>query len=203
MSGEPVSEHAADEEAHAADKLEHAGPLPDGVEPLEEHPASLLYSVKGLLRVDDGERLVSYGADERVAAEGGAVDARPEALANGAPRDHRADGEAACEALRGRHDVGPDAVGHVGVEVPGPAVSGLDLIEDEERMVFVAELAGLLHELLISGDDAALALYRLHDYGAGLLGDMLLKGLDVVEWEMGDLGRAGAEALRVLVLAAY
>ena len=95
---------------------------------------------------DHVEHRVAHRHGERVAAEGGAVGAdrhAPGGLGRGEAGAHR---EAAADALGHRHDVGRHAGPFIGEELAGAADAGLDLVEDQEQAVLVAEAAQFAQE---------------------------------------------------------
>ena len=103
--------------AHGAAVLEHAL--------LAQHP-------------QHGE---GHGTGEGVAAERRPVYAGAEAARHRAAGEHGADGNAAAEALGEGHDVGCHAGLLVGEQAAGPPDAGLHLVEDEQQMAPVAEIA--------------------------------------------------------------
>ncbi len=81
------------------------------------------------------------------------------------PRDrrrseHRADRHAGAESLGEGHDVGRHAELLVGEQRAAAAHTGLDLVEDQQQLVPIAERAQRLEVLRLRRDDAALALHR-------------------------------------------
>ena len=77
---------------------------------------------------------------------------------------HRADREAAAEAFGQSEDIRLDAVMLISEQLAGASHARLHLIEDEQQIMLIAQLAQLLHECLISRDDAAFRLHELqHD----------------------------------------
>ncbi len=119
---------------------------------------------------------------------------------------HRADRKAAAQPLGTRHDVGNDALLHVRKERPGAAHAALDLVEDQERAVLVAQPARRLQELPRARDHSAFALHRLEDHRADIVAALVAeRGFergDVVVGDVSEAGGIGAEAGRVLRLAA-
>ncbi len=70
--------------------------------------------------------------------------------------------EAAADALGDRHDVRRDARPFIGEELAGAADAALDLVEDQQQAVLVAELrAAPCRNAFGDRADAALALDRL------------------------------------------
>ena len=99
---------------------------------------------------------------QRIAAEGRAVRAGRHALGGLGGREAGAEREAAADALGDRHDVGRDAGPLIGEQFAGAADAGLDLVEDQQQAVLVAELAQRRAGTAASTTrDAALALDRL------------------------------------------
>ena len=78
-----------------------------------------------------------------------------------APRQARADGEAAAEGFGGGENIGNDAVMLIGEPFAGASDAGLDFVEDQQGVVLVAEGAGGFQIRLVGGVDAAFALDRL------------------------------------------
>ena len=88
--------------------------------------------------VEGGDR---HRAGERVAAVGRAVDAGREDVHHLVPREERGDGvEAAGERLADGDAVGPDALVLEREQLAGAAEAGLDLVEDQQHAVLVADL---------------------------------------------------------------
>ncbi|MDT4815155.1 hypothetical protein FQZ97_481770 [compost metagenome] len=115
---------------------------------------------------------------------------------------HRADGEAATQALGAGEDVRGHAVVLVGEQVAATAHAALHLVEHQQCVVLVAQLAGTFQVGLVRRQHAALALHGLQDHGAGLVGDGRLQGLQVVERHMGDALHLRPEAIGIFRLAA-
>ncbi|MNZ80623.1 hypothetical protein D3C78_992650 [compost metagenome] len=115
---------------------------------------------------------------------------------------HRADGEAATQALGAGEDVRGHAVVLVGEQVAATAHAALHLVEHQQCVVLVAQLAGTFQVGLVRRQHAALALHGLQDHGAGLVGDGRLQGLQVVERHMGDAFHLRPEAVGIFRLAA-
>ena len=110
--------------------------------------------------------------------------------------------EAAADALGDRHDVGRDARPFIGEELAGAADAALDLVEDQQQAVLVAELAQAPQRLRREDADAALALHGLEQDRRGLGADQLLGGVDVVEGDLVEAFDLRAEAFEVFRLAA-
>jgi hypothetical protein len=95
---------------------------------------------------DDVEHGIADGHGERIAAIGRTMRAGLHAGGGLCGGKAGAEREAAADALGDRHDVGRDARPFMGEELAGAADAGLDLVEDQQQAVFVAELAKRLHE---------------------------------------------------------
>ncbi|MNF83817.1 hypothetical protein D3C84_661500 [compost metagenome] len=91
---------------------------------------------------------------------------------------------------------------HVGEQLTGTAYAGLHFVEDQQRVVLVAQLAGTLQVSNVCRDHTALALDRLDDHGAGLVGDLRLECFQIVVRHMADAGDFRAETVGVLRLTA-
>ena len=90
---------------------------------------------------------------------------------------HGAYREAVAEPFRQRHDVGLDAEVLVGEQRARPPDARLHLVEDQQQVLLVAPGAHLPEVVVVGDDDAAFALDRLQQHGAGLLGGRSLDGL--------------------------
>lgn len=157
----------------------------------------------GLLQTGVGEAgddVVGQAAGEGVAAKGGAVVADLDLLRNVAVDDGGANGEAVAEGLGGGDDVRVGLLGEVGVgpESAGAGETALDLIVDEDGADLAAALGQGDQELVRRGRDAAFALNGLDNDTAGLLGDGLVDGGDVVEGAELEAGQHGRKGLLVL-----
>ena len=95
----------------------------------------------------DVEHGVADRHGQRIAAEGGAVDAGGHADGRLVGRKAGAHREAAADALGDRHEVGRDAGPFMGEQLAGAADAALDLVEDQQQAVLVAELAQPLQRL--------------------------------------------------------
>jgi hypothetical protein len=80
-------------------------------------------------------------AGQRIAAEGGTVVARLEHAGGAAGREAGADRHAGAEPLGQGHDVGKDTGMLVGKPYPGAADAALDLVDHEQPVLLVADLA--------------------------------------------------------------
>ena len=91
---------------------------------------------------DEGvEHAERRSADERIAAEGGAVVAGVEHRGGLAARQAGADRHAIAETLRGGHHVGQDRRVLVGEHLAGAAVAGLHFVQHQQPAVLVAQRA--------------------------------------------------------------
>ena len=97
---------------------------------------------------------------------------------------------------------GVDAGPFIGEELAGAADAGLDLVEDQEQAVLVAEAAQFAQEGVRHRADAALALDRLDHERRRLGADDGLQGLDILERHLVEAFDLRAEALEILGLAA-
>lgn len=67
----------------------------------------------------------------------------------------RADRETAAQRFRGGKHVRRHAIVHIGVQLPGTADAGLDFIENQQRIVRIAQLTQAAQEFHIRWYDAA------------------------------------------------
>ena len=86
-------------------------------------------------------------------------------------------------------------------EGAGTALAALDFVEHQQHVLLLAQFREALDEVLVGRQDAALALDRLKQHGAGLRADGLLHGFEVVELRELEAGHVGAETLAVLAAA--
>ncbi len=149
-----------------------------------------------------GQHHVEHGvADrhgQRIAAEGAAVAAAGHAIADrrgGQAGTHR---EAAAQALGHGQHIGCDSGGFVGEKTPGPADAALDLVENQQQSIFVANLAQGLQILGRGHADPALALDRLDQHGGGLGRDRGAQFVHVVEGDLIEAVHRGREARHML-----
>lgn len=110
------------------------------------------------------------GRSERIAAKGGAVGAWGEQCGKlGAEGDHATHRETACNALGEGYDIRNHSAREILTleREPGSGASDacLDLIDDEQRVVVVAHLTGLLHVVGAERTHASLTLDQFHDDG--------------------------------------
>ena len=128
----------------------------------------LPHPVEEAVRRDHVEHGIADRHRQRIAAEGRAVGAGGHALGRFRRRQAGADRKAAAERLGQRHDVGRDAGVLIGEQVAGAADAGLDLVEDQQQPVVVAQLAQGAQERVRHHPHAALAHDRLDQDGGGL-----------------------------------
>ena len=112
-----------------------------------------------------------------------------------------AEREAGTDALGDGHDVRLDPRPLVGKELARPAVAALNLVEDQQHAVLVAERAKAAHELGRHGGAPALALHRLDDDGAGLRPDQRLDGLQVAGRGVLEPFERRAKAFEIVLVA--
>ena len=105
--------------------------------------AHLFGPVEDAVFQHDPDRCQGSRADQRIAAEGGAVGAGDKGGGNLFLGQHGADGGAAGQRLGQGHDVRGDAEMLMGKQLAGPSHADLDLVEDQQQPVPVAELAHL------------------------------------------------------------
>src|SRR4029077_20134040 len=130
--------------------------------------------------------------------EGGGVLAGAEGGAGVAAGPAGADGHAVAEGLGEGDDVGAHARGVLEPEpAAGAAEAGLDLVEDEEGFVLVAELADGGEGVGWWGLDAAFALDGFEEHGADPVVEGGGEGVGVA---VGDVAEAGGEGLEDLLL---
>jgi len=121
-----------------------------------------------------------------------------EGVAGGAARPAGADRHAVAEGLGEGDDVGLHAGGVLVPEpASGAAQAGLDLVEDEEGLALVAELADRCEVSGRGGLHSPFALDRFEEHGADPLVEAAGEGVDVAE---GDVAEPGGERLERLVL---
>ena len=104
-------------------------------------------------------------------------------------------------ALARRHNVGRDAGVLIAEQVAGAADAGLDLVEDQQQAVLVAQLAQALEESVRQHAHAALAHHRLDHDGAGLRADRLLGRFQIGISHLIEAFDRRAEAFQVFLVA--
>lgn len=159
---------------------------------------------------DPGQKFVEHlvelegdAASEGSAAEGGAMHAGLDGSGGAFVGGDEAERESAGDGFGGDQDVGHDdgRVELIGVVDARAADTGLDLIANEEGIVFVAELAGLLVETAADGIDAALALDAFDKDAASAFVKDLFEFFVVAAVDEADAGHEGLEVGAVLGLS--
>uniref|UniRef100_UPI00311E444F hypothetical protein n=1 Tax=Thauera sp. SDU_THAU2 TaxID=3136633 RepID=UPI00311E444F len=112
--------------------------------PWREDERDVAYMLEKVVGEHHVEHRVADGHGQRIAAIGRAVRAGRHAGSGLGRRQTGAEREATADALGHRHDVGRDARPFVGEEPARAADAGLDLVEDQQQAVFVAEPAQFL-----------------------------------------------------------
>ena len=106
-----------------------------------------------------------------------------------------------ASGLGQRDDVGQHLPVLVRVPAAGPAHAGLHLVEDQQQLVLVGQLAQSFQVAGRRQVDAAFALDRLDQDGTGLAIDQPGHGLEVAEGGIAEAGQQRLDALVVLRLA--
>ena len=114
----------------------------------------------------------------------------------------RADRETAAQRFRGGKHVRRHAVVHIGVQLPGTADAGLDFVENQQRVVRIAQFTQAAQEVRIRRHDAAFTLHRFNDHRAGIVVDQRLCRVEVVIDGVLNLRRQRRKILRIGRLAA-
>ncbi|MCY1420806.1 hypothetical protein D9M71_364400 [compost metagenome] len=105
--------------------------------------------------------------------------------------DHRAQRQAAGDALAEQQQIRLDAQPREGEALAGAAEAGLDLVDDQHDVALVAEAPQILGEACVQRLEAALALHRLEDDAA----DFLDVDLHVEQALHGGAGGLGTDAV--------
>ncbi len=108
---------------------------------------------------------------------------------------HGTNWEAATESLGGGEHVRRNAIMHIGIQLAGAANPGLDLIENQHRVVTIAQFAQPLQEGFIRRQHAALALHGLDDHRTGGIVDQLAGRLEIVIDRVADIRRQRRKVL--------
>src|SRR3546814_11895482 len=90
----------------------------------------------------------------------------------------------------------------MGKKLACPADAALDLVENEQETVLVAQAPQCLHEILLHQPQAALALDRLDQDGRRGVGDRGLQGVEIAEGNLIETGHFRAEAFEIFRLPA-
>lgn len=169
-----------------------------GMQPITEYLPQRLRAVRQLLVAHDLEGTNRDRAAERVPAVRTAVSARLDRQHDILAAKHARDGvHAAGDGLAQEHHIGLDAGPFVAEQLAGAGDARLDLVADEEDVVFCAEFAELGEVSVVGYDDAGFALDGLDEEG-GDLGPVGLEGCadggDVVEGDgFAGYGAGGAD----------
>src|SRR5262249_34699809 len=145
-------ELAPEPDALAADVREDFAPCVDRAQAFHEERVARLYTVEHLRRVDYVEDRFGDRTGERIAPVSRAMYPDRERARYFGGRQHRADREAAAEPLGAGQDVGYDTLLHVGEQCSSAAHAALDLVEDEQSVVIVAQPARGREEFRRAGD---------------------------------------------------
>ena len=113
--------------------------LVQAVDEVRAHRVGVREQMLLLDGLQDGQ---GRGAGQRIAAVGAAVVAGNQGLGGLAARQARADGEAAAQGFSRGEDVRDDAVMLIGEPFARSPDAGLDLVEDQQGVVLVAQGAG-------------------------------------------------------------
>ena len=135
--------------------------------------ADLHGALEQAVRLDGLDGGQGGAAGERVAAERGRVRAGLSFSATSGLATRPPQRDAAGQRLGQRHDVRLHVPVLVGVPLAGAAHAGLHLVEDQQQLVLVGQLAQPFEVASRRQVDAALALDRLDQDGAGLAVDQL------------------------------
>ena len=171
-------------------------------ETLPEQEAEFGDTIEEPGREHDVQRRVAERHGERIAAERRAVDAEGEAarrVGGGKAGGHR---KTAADPLGGCQDVGTDAGVLVGKEPPGTANAGLNLVEDEQELAPVADLAQAPQETWRDHAHAAFALNGFDHDGGRFRSDRGFDRLEVADRDLVEAFDLRPEALKVLLLTA-
>ena len=116
------------------------------------------------------EHRVDSRASERISAVSRAVVAGRQGVVRHFLSHHEsAHRNAAAERFGGSHDIGLNAEFLPGVHIACSSHAALYFVKDQKDILFVAEFSHCPKELLLRGNDAALALHDFHDDGTGLI----------------------------------
>ena len=132
------------------------------------------------LRFFDGvQKFESGGADERPAAEGGAMQAGRDARGHSFGSENRAERQTGGQRLGDYDDIRLGRKFLIGKITPGAAKAALNFVGDQQRAMLRGERAGTIPESFGGGMDAAFALNGFEDHGA--------HGVVKFRFEVGDV----------------
>src|SRR5208337_4004726 len=103
--------------------------------------------------------------------------------------------KSAANAFGDRHDIRNNAKQFIGKKLAGSANTGLHLVEHQKQTMRVAKITQRPQKVRRRGADAALALNRLNQNGAGLRTDRGFHRLDVAKGNRVETWDLGPEAL--------
>ena len=109
-------------------------------EPLAEDERRIPHIVEEAISQHDVEHGIADGHAKRIAAIGRAMRAGLHAVCGLFGGQAGAEREAATDALGHRHDVGRDTRPFMGKQLAGAPDAALDLVEDQQQAMFVAEV---------------------------------------------------------------
>ena len=113
-----------------------------------------------------------------------------------------AQGQTATQTLGGGDNIRLHAVVHIGVELSGAAVAGLNFIDHQQYILLLAKLSGGLDEVGVQGYHAPFALDALQKKPRHfVLGESLLQGGNVVGGGMDEAWGKGLEQFVIVGLA--
>src|SRR6516162_7927119 len=152
--------------------------------------------------LDDAQRFETDRRGERIAAEGRAVRARREYVHHLAGTEEGGDRQhAAAERLADHQPVRAHALVLAREPGAGAAETRLDLVEDEQHMMRIAQASYAGEPSRRWHHDAGLALDRLDQNGRGLGLHGPLHGGEIAEWHAAESGRERSEAVTIIRFA--
>lgn len=110
---------------------------------------------------------------------------------------HRRQWETAAQRFCGSENIGRYAVVHIGVERAGTADAALHFIENQQRVMGIAQLAQPAQEGGIRRHHAAFALNRLHNHRAGVVVNQRGGRVEIVIGGVFNARRKRCEIFRV------
>src|SRR5262249_16771818 len=143
----------------------------------------------------------SGAAGDRMAAERRRVRTRDEFVRELRAGKKAAARHAAGERLGERHRIRLDFPVLTRVPLARASHAGLHFIEDQHELVLVGQFPQARQVVFGRNVDAALALNRLHENGAGLAVDQLSGSVEIAERRVTEPGKKRLQALVVLRLA--